>query len=553
MNIHPNDLLNADIVFVLEIDWNGDVHRFSSVPIDVPSDDGTVSFIGRMNEPDISRQTKIVGFNPDGDSVAMEIIFDGLDLVEEYWKGRKLDGARCEIAMFTVRNGDVVQTYENRIPLYLGNIVQPIIGDPNQPAGRVTFSIENNINTRVRKLLASNSKIDLLDFPDQQVESCEGKIIPFVFGDPSNYPVVKSDGTVGAGSGAVSPAYLTKTAFSAGIDIILTFANHAVTATDVTIHDFKGNIDTIATDVLNRNSDGTLVSAVDLAGSSIAHDGTAGTATDDFYYWVEYGDGGGFPNPYGDGALSGGGDVCRYILELSDLVVDWAAWNGMSGILNRYRFAGYVNDDTVDAFDWLLENIVAFLPIEIINGERGIRPVLSLYHYANHFDPVFDFVEGGDVEIVSPLVPLREPADVVNDVTLSFGWSGQSESFRTRMRISDTGGNQLSIKDSIAKTSVDRYGRRQSSLESYFIYDMNTASKVLRDRIRINALNAIGIEMDCHPRLGFVRVGDVVTLTSERLKMTSIIGQIVAKRWNDGRWRFILSIEENIFINPRQD
>lgn len=553
MMIHPDDLLNADIVFVMEIDWNGDVHRFSTLPIDVESDDGSISYIGRMNEPSIRRQTRIVGFNPDGDSVPMEIIFENVDLVEQFWNGRKLDGSRCEIAMYTVRNGSILQSYENRIPLVLGDIVQPIIGDPEQPPGYVTFSIENSLNTSRRKLLSANSKIDLLDFPFQHVESCEGKILPFVFGRPADYPVVKSNGVVGMGSGGVSPAYLVEKASSPSIDIVLAIANHPVDASTVTIHDFKGNTDTLSTDVLNRSSDGQFYSAVDLSGSSIAHDGTAGVATDDFYYWVEWNDGGGFPNPYGDGDMSGAGDICRYILEISDLVVDWSAWNGIAGILNRYRFAGYVNDDSIIAFEWLLENVVAFLPIEIINGERGIKPVLSLYHYANNFDPVHHFVDGDDMEIASPLVPLREPSDVVNDITLSFGWSGQSETFRTRMKINDASDGRLNIGDPIAKTSIDRFGRREKSLESYFVYDMNTASKILRDQIRINALNTIGIEIDVHSRFGFLNVGDVVTLTSERLKMTSIIGQIVSKRWNGGRWRYILSIEENIFVNIRQD
>ena len=47
MNVNPSELLNADIVFVLEIDWNGDVHRFSSIPIVVPSDDGSIPYVGQ--------------------------------------------------------------------------------------------------------------------------------------------------------------------------------------------------------------------------------------------------------------------------------------------------------------------------------------------------------------------------------------------------------------------------------------------------------------------------------------------------------------------------
>ena len=95
-------------------------------------------------------------------------------------------------------------------------------------------------------------------------------------------------------------------------------------------------------------------------------------ANSDRQVWVEWDDGGAYPNPVGTGNLSGAGDICLWLLsELTD-DIDYEAWNSLRPYLNQYEFAGYVNDDKITVYQWLQKNILAHLPIHVVN--------LSLIH-----------------------------------------------------------------------------------------------------------------------------------------------------------------------------
>ena len=63
-------------------------------------------------------------------------------MVEEFRAGRILDGARAELSYVMIRNGAILQTWDERILLFEGEISQPIIGDPEEPEGFAAFSVE---------------------------------------------------------------------------------------------------------------------------------------------------------------------------------------------------------------------------------------------------------------------------------------------------------------------------------------------------------------------------------------------------------------------------
>ena len=88
---------------------------------------------------------------------------------------------------------------------------------------------------------------------------------------------------------------------------------------------------------------------------------------------------GSIDSPYSDNFLEGAGDICLYALDRSGLEFDHEAWAGARLFLNNYKFAGYVNDPNATWFEWLKESIIAYLPIEIINGGKGLKPVINLY------------------------------------------------------------------------------------------------------------------------------------------------------------------------------
>ena len=74
---------------------------------------------------------------------------------------------------------------------------------------------------------------------------------------------------------------------------------------------------------------------------------------DDRQVWVEWDDGGTFPNPVGDGDLKGAGDICLWLLSEITPDVDYERWNALRPYLNQYEFAGYVNDEKITIMQWL--------------------------------------------------------------------------------------------------------------------------------------------------------------------------------------------------------
>ena len=66
MKLAPSyvELLGCDIIFLVEIDWNGTPYRFSSMPVELEKDDGsTISFNGAIEDPEFRLESSILGFN----------------------------------------------------------------------------------------------------------------------------------------------------------------------------------------------------------------------------------------------------------------------------------------------------------------------------------------------------------------------------------------------------------------------------------------------------------------------------------------------------------
>ena len=116
-------------------------------------------------------------------------------------------------------------------------------------------------------------------------------------------------------------------------------SGHEVLASSVHVRDGAGNSSSF-TVLKGFDGRGQVFSYVNLQGSSLMYPHNASIATnaespDEF--WVAWTNGGGLANPFGDGALSGGADVCRWALAKAGLLVDYGAWDNVAAILNQYR------------------------------------------------------------------------------------------------------------------------------------------------------------------------------------------------------------------------
>lgn len=137
-------------------------------------------------------------------------------------------------------------------------------------------------------------------------------------------------------------------------------------------------------------------------------------------------------------------------LALSELTtdVDYEAWNALRPFLNQYEFAGYVNDDKITVFQWLQKNIIAYLPIHVINGPNGLKPVLDMFQGMVSIRERLSVTAGTDFERAGPVVSLNTPEDVSNVITVRYAVNGVVDDYSTFVQISNripASGNLSSI------------------------------------------------------------------------------------------------------------
>lgn len=567
MRLHPDDIQGKELCYLLTIDYLGKTYRFSTIPIDIEDTltGQTYRYNGGLGDPSIEQQTDIVGFNIEANSVSIEVVFDDVNWIAEWLANRTLELAPSVLSMVMVSNGKTSFTEQDKIPLFTGKVVDPIIGTPTKSMGNIIFSIENGLNVTKRKLLANSFEIDPFVFPglDQRaatlgrmIQYPVGKYVPWVFGALGEWYIRDTSKSFETLKDAkVTPTYIIDTTGTGvNLEIKLIIAMGEVDASRITIYDQDGGNFTnyVRTDT---NADGTMYSYTTYqSGSVLADNGFTPALDEDQTFWCSWaGHGEGGQDPITGQSLSGGGNLCIYLLELTGLQFNRSAWQGLRPVLNRYKFGGYVNDPEVIALEWMEANIIAHLPIEVFNGPDGIEPRLNLYYQSEQVNPSFHILESGMFQVVTGLQPLD--VEPVNKVTVKYGYEGQNNHFLSTITIDPTVNakdvNPFLAKDPVSDISYSRFGLREVVLELPFVWDMNTAYRIARDKIRISGLGAYGIEIQAFPEFGYLEVGDVISFSSTQFGLNEHKCQVVSKSWTNGQWRFILHLESNPLVNPR--
>jgi hypothetical protein len=566
--LHPDDTQDGEICFLLEVDWLGMKYRFSTLPIDlVDSQSGqTFRYNGGLGDPSIDQQTEFVGFDIDGNSISLDLTWNDIDWMDEWRHGRSLDLAAAELSMIVIKDGFTAFKYEDRVQLFTGKVKDPIFGTPTKPAGNIIFSIENSTNLIQKKLLSNSFEIDPYVFPglDQRaaalgkvIDVPVGQYVPFVFGELGKWFIRKS----GTGrfetidTSKPTPAYIVDaTGTGASLEITLIIAVGEVGASRIRIYDDQGGnfVNTISTAV---NEDGTRYSFTTYQLGSVIEDNsfTPGLDEDQTFWcsWGEYGEG--IQDPLTGQSLGLAGNLSIFCLEQSGLSYNREAWIGLLPVLNRYKFAGYMNDPAVLVMDWWEQNIVRNLPIEVFPGDKGIEPRLNLYFTQDQIRSQHHILESGMFEVQTGLQPL--PLEPLNKVTVKYCYTARLQHYLGTVVIDPlhTGyQNPFIQRDPVSDLSYSRYGLRETVMELPFVWDMHTAYRIARDKIRMTGLGAYGVEVFAFPSFGYLQIGEVISFTSHNLGLDAQKCQIVGKSWSGGKWRFVLHLEENSLVNGRQ-
>ena len=561
-----NDWEEVDILWTLEVSYLGEEYRFATITLDLVDGDGkSYPYSGGLEDVVVSTSLQRVGdISAEADSVSIAITFPNKNIAKLQMDGKFIEGSHAKIGYVLIKNGEIETQYDNRPTIFQGIITGPVYGHPNRPQGYVEFSIENKAMISSQGLLAtilgenmyiedvscSNALYVSPDWPQDrgltEVQDIHrGKVIPWVFGELQ--AVQHSSGDTS--SIPITPAYaIAYDPAAAHKPVYYLACGHVTNAASVNLFSNTGETDTATIETFVNIDNRTLTYFEIPNGSHIPQ---SVAANDDREVWVEWDDGGAYPNPVGEGNLQGGGDICLWLLSELTTDVDYDSWNALRPFLNQYLFAGYVNDDKITVFQWLQKNIVAYLPIHIVNGPNGLKPVIDMFQSQVDIQPRLSIEEGAEFQRVGPVASMNTPEDVSNVVTVRYAMNGVVEDYSTFVQVSNKvpAAGTLSSISYIAHPksmiSIQRYGEKKKVVELDFCYDNGTAQRIAQDILEREALPTKMIQYSVSIRYGYLVLGDIVEITDYDIGLDSHKAQIISKLFDDGRWLLELKIDDN--------
>ena len=305
------------------------------------------------------------------------------------------------------------------------------------------------------------------------------------------------------------------------------------------------------------DSKGQVYSYIELTGSGIIYPGltlfaNADEVTNVSQWWISWNNGGGMLNPFGEGMLKGGGDICRWALLTAGVEVDYGAWGNAAIVLNGYEFAGYINDAEVTAWDWVSSNILPFLPVEVKAGVKGIKPILALVFASTYLQPSTKITATSDFIQVSAIETMQDTTELLNSVTIRFGKNGFDQDMSMIARVGPNAANDSQDRDDIySSTSFNRYGLLESAIESDYIYDRNTAFYIAHTMVKAKAFPMLSISYEASNNFGYLQVGDLIQITDSNLYLEEAYATVLAKEWRGDVWGYIIGISSAAITLPR--
>lgn len=585
---NAQDYLAAEICFLCEVDIRGTIYRFSSFPIDLDTGDGFVFYGGNLEDPILAQSLTQVGdVKLSANSISLALVFP-FNIAKRQINGIGIDNALVTLYFVTVKNGQVQQTYDERIPYFTGVINEPIYGHPDRDEGFVEFSVENEIvfaDSAILRALNKDAVIfDNVVFSREVFASGSGQLeniildgilpfndihlgkgVPAVIGSPGES--INQDGS--AIEYPATPAYIIGTdLFSTPVLTFLLLAGHATNATSVTLRDNKGNTVTSRPVYNGVSAKGQPFAYTHFETGQLDYDG----AQFSIEYFATWTDGGGAISPYTGNDLQYGGDLIAWALSALNIEYDREAFESVRPVLNQYIFAGYINDPSIKTYEFLQKYIIPFLPVSLAAGARGIYPIIDHRNTDLFYNPRASITAGDSFERVSAIEP--QQADVVNDLivqyapgfeqTLKFSFSGLGGGLSQSIGGSEYKGqvyiraerlsgieSPYEIVSPYCIISQQRYGVQSQTLELDYVHDRNTAIKIGLDYIRRKSLPEKKIRYQAPFSLGYYNIGDVIILTDEDIGFVETTVQIVGKEYSGAFWYYDVMYQENPVDNER--
>ena len=545
-------------VFVAKITWNGRTFYASTKAMIVTSAQGSIQLEGGIeSEPSFNASLSELGFQVSSYSTPMSCYLRDVDIALQASRGNTLENSYAELAYILVK-GEEIQSYDNRVVLIEGGIKEPVFGHRDRSQGYFEASIEaevletsfhisamgagarissEELSDIVNPTLSPLTAIQQANYLIEIIKNHKEKVLPIIFGQPG----VAYDENMASINYGATPAYVIYAEHGSSNNIWLAIAPHDVKAPRVRIYDDLGNFRVEDVEKWVRN-DGRIFSFVHFTHSSGGFQNPVDEENARFF--VAWQDGGALVSNTNSEVITGAGDICMYCLEQGGQEIDYFAWGSVLPFLNTYKLAGYVTDQNMSAIEFLESEIIPLLPISVVQGTNGMKPVLDMFATGVKPTAIASIQANAEFFSESGMQRRGDTSNLVNDFTLKYAYNAHQGSYQGLQRITgdETITNRTVTLNSSAVQSFAKYGSRSKTMETTFVTDIDTAALICFDKIRNNCFPATFMQYNCNSRYGWLEIGDIVSLSDDNFSLSDKLIQVVEKVWTGTSWQFTLKL-----------
>ena len=554
--------IDSQILFLLEVNWAGYTYRFSSFPAVLTHGSISYQFLGGLPDPEISLRLE-TGTDPEGSAIPFALNFP-VDISDRQAAHDLIDGAEAELSYVFRRDGRIVQDYAERFILYRGVVSGPIYGHPDKPTGYIEFSLEDRIEVEdidlLEAIMGDGGKINSADLSN--VAKAAGSPLAHIITDGQiavdpvhngkTRPVIlgktgfaySSLNTMAPRDIKTSPAYLIgRAVIGANLYVYLLIAGHMVDATNIKIYDSEGNSDTGSILAWSDVND-SIFSFVEI--NFLYGDLKKLWEDEQLEYWATWDTGGGLPSPYRSGPLEGGGDLIMWALGLASTRIDFDNIASFMPSLNRYKFAGYINEP-ITPMQFLAEHVIQYLPVELSVGPRGLRLIHDLFVTDQFIQPIEEITANASFFRSSAIETRTDLSDICNQINLQYGRSGMLSKYNNNILITPDkrGSRWYESTSDHSFRSFRQFGRRSLEIKCDYVYDYATATQIAQDIVRARSFPRRIIQYTAAPKWGFLWLGDIASITDTGIGLAAVNAQLIAKEWTGASWDLTFQIEND--------
>jgi hypothetical protein len=507
------DVLGKAPYWLLEIDMEGRIFRFSTEPLEVTRANGsTVAFRGGLSGLSVSRSAASVAVTVSGEDWAL-LEAQGVDIASSratLW--RWFDGQN-------LNDAELIRA---------GRLDRPEYGPIPEP---LTFSIVDIDWTDQTVVPSGDMVIDDTTWPVtspfELQDGARGASYPLVIGLPG-WCYLEPGST--AFAFAVGPAYLVEynagTAFWFNSKVV--FAGHGLAAASVRLHDLSDGVYEQRTVKYTEDLRGRRVAYVDFLGPA-----NVVRPIDGHAYAVSFLDLAG----YGAGLewkgepIRGAGQLLCYLLTENlfstdrtvKMRVDIGAQEAQRAYLDRWKI-DCVIAEPADVLAWIRAHLVPILPIREVQGPGGIYFAVWRYD-ATAADVVLtiDLDRGAHLD-----GRIRDAGKVYNEFVLDYRKDATGEYLFRRTLTAEAEAADATVRGSYlcrisqererARTGVSGVRLKRGTTD--VVWDSGTADLILQSWALQHAIPPVAATIRGGQGLEILRRGDVIALNSTTMYWT---------------------------------